>query len=70
LTLSFLQKIMLHNLRDPAVPYWHEKEYKKLVEKVGRSQNLTVLPVLGHGHCNFKSWQVLGAFYLLLGQTY
>jgi pimeloyl-ACP methyl ester carboxylesterase len=62
--------VTLHNISDPAVPYWHEALYKELVDSEGNSHNLTVLPpVLTYGHCNFKPWQVLGAFYILLNQV-
>lgn len=61
--------VTLHNLFDPAVPYRHEGLYKQIVEGSGYGHNLTVLPTLGYGHCDFKSWQVLGAFYLLLNQV-
>ena len=61
--------VTLHNLSDPAVPYRHEEIYKQLVAQKGKSGNLTVWPVLGYGHCNFKPWQVLGAFYILHNQV-
>ena len=61
--------VTLHNLSDPAVPYTHEEVYKQIVAQKGKSGNLTVLPVLGYGHCDFKPWQVLGAFYILLNQV-
>jgi len=61
--------VTLHNLCDPAVPYRHEDIYKQLVSQKSKSGNLTVWPVLGYGHCSFKPWQVLGAFYILLNQV-
>ena len=61
--------VTLHNLSDPAVPYRHERIYKQLVAQQGKSENLTVWPVLGYGHCDFKPWQVLGAFYILQNQV-
>ena len=61
--------VTLHNLSDPAVPYRHEEIYKQLVAQKDKSGNLTVWPVLGYGHCNFKPWQVLGAFYILHNQV-
>ena len=61
--------VTLHNISDPAVPYRHEKIYKQLVAQKEKSENLTVWPVLGYGHCNFKPWQVLGAFYILNNQV-
>jgi pimeloyl-ACP methyl ester carboxylesterase len=62
--------VTLHNLSDPAVPYRHEEIYKQLVAQKDKSGNLTVWPVLGYGHCNFKPWQVLGAFYILHNQVH
>jgi hypothetical protein len=61
--------VTLHNLFDPAVPYRHEGLYKEIVEGSGYGHNLTILPTLGYGHCEFKPWQVLGAFYILLNQV-
>ena len=61
--------ITMHNWNDPNVSFEHEELYAQLVKKEGCKQNLTVLPIPGFGHCNFKSWQVLGAFYLLLDKV-
>ena len=61
--------ITMHNWNDPNVSFEHEDLYAHLVKKNGYKRNLTVLPVPGFGHCNFKSWQVLGAFYLLLDKV-
>ena len=61
--------VTLHNICDPAVPYRHEEIYKQLVQQKGKSDNLTVWPVLGYGHCAFKPWQVLGALYILLSEV-
>jgi pimeloyl-ACP methyl ester carboxylesterase len=62
--------VTLHNLSDPAVPYKHEELYKQKVAAAGKLSNLTSLPALGYGHCNFKPWQVLGAFSVLLNQVH
>jgi hypothetical protein len=40
-----------------------------MVYAKGNGANLTVLPIPGFGHCNFKPWQVLGAFFLLLDKV-
>jgi pimeloyl-ACP methyl ester carboxylesterase len=61
--------VALHTLFDPAVPYRHEEIYRKRVAAMGNAENFSLLPVFAYGHCNFKPWQVLGAFYLLLGQA-
>ncbi len=61
--------VTLHTLIDGAVPFRHELIYLDRVNKAGRSQYLTVLPVVRDGHCNFKAEEVLGAFALLFLQV-
>lgn len=61
--------VTLHTLIDGAVPFRHEVVYFDRVKSAGRLRNLTVLPVVRDGHCNFKAEEVLGAFALLFLQT-
>ncbi len=61
--------VTMHNWNDPNVPFEHEELYAQMVYAKGNGANLTVLPIPGFGHCNFKPWQVLGAFFLLLDKV-
>lgn len=61
--------VTLHTLLDGAVPFRHELYYFDRVANKGRSKYLTVLPVVGYGHCAFEPYQVLGAFALLFVQA-
>jgi hypothetical protein len=51
---------------DPIVPFDHELVYKSLVARQHKSRLLTILPVIGYGHCEFTTNQILGAFALML----
>jgi hypothetical protein len=61
--------VTLHTTHDPAVPYRHELTYAYQVRKSGADANVTQIPVLRYGHCDFSAAEVLGAFGLLVYQT-
>jgi len=61
--------VTLHTTHDPAVPYRHELTYAYRVRKSGSEANVTQIPVLRYGHCEFSAEEVLGAFGLLVYQT-
>jgi pimeloyl-ACP methyl ester carboxylesterase len=61
--------VTLHTLLDGAVPFRHELIYFDRVNKKGRSEYLTILPVVRYGHCTFEPAEVLGAFALLFIQS-
>ena len=61
--------VTLHNTLDPIVPFEHELIYAALVARQHNSRFLTVLPVVGYGHCEFTSEQILGAFALMVQEA-
>lgn len=61
--------VTLHTLLDGAVPFRHEAYYFDRVASKGRLEYLTVIPVVGYGHCTFQPYQILGAFGLLFLQV-
>ena len=71
LTTGALERplVTLHTLLDGAVPFRHEATYFDRVASKGRLKYLTVLPVVGYGHCAFEPYQILGAFGLLFLQV-
>jgi hypothetical protein len=71
LTTGTLERplVTLHTLLDGAVPFRHEATYFDRVASKGRLKYLTVLPVVGYGHCAFEPYQILGAFGLLFLQV-
>jgi hypothetical protein len=58
--------VTLHTLADPVVPYWHEPIYAAKVASVNESANLTRIPVVAYGHCNFTTADVEAALATLL----
>jgi len=60
--------VTLHTIGDEIIPFWQERLYRPKVHASGKGQ-LTVLPVVSYGHCNFEVNEVLGAFALLLLQV-
>jgi hypothetical protein len=58
--------VTLHNLLDPAVPYWHEDIYAGLAAPSGMYFPYPVPLAEEYGHCNFTSDEVLGAFGMLV----
>lgn len=58
--------VTLHTLADPIVPYWQEPLYAKTVASVNRSSELTQIPVVAYGHCNFTTADVEAAIATLL----
>ena len=61
--------VTLHTTHDPAVPYRHQLTYADRVRRSGSEGNVTQIPVLRYGHCEFSAEEVLGAFGLLVHQT-
>ncbi len=61
--------VMLHTLRDPIVPYWHELLYRRKVVANGDVALHTSIPGLRYGHCNFSAAEVLVAFAILIHQV-
>ena len=58
--------ITLHTTGDPIIHYWHERAYKAKVAANGDSSLHVNIPVLRYGHCEFKNYEVLAAFALLV----
>ncbi|PXV54086.1 hypothetical protein SAMN04487785_114136 [Dyella jiangningensis] len=50
----------------PTVPSRFDTVYPALVKAAGHASNLTVLPPVGEGHCNFTPQQVGKAFDVLV----
>ena len=58
--------ITLHTTGDPIIPYWHERAYRAKVAANGDSSFHVNIPVLRYGHCEFKNYELLVAFALLV----
>lgn len=58
--------VTLHTLYDPIVPYWQEPLYAQKVASVNKSPELTQIPVVAYGHCNFSVGDVETAIATLL----
>lgn len=61
--------VLQRNAFDPTVPSRFDTVYPALVKAAGHASNLTVLPPVGEGHCNFTPQQVGKAFDVLVGKT-
>ncbi len=55
--------IVLHTIGDDVIPFQQATLY---MQKVGRGRNVTLLPVNAYGHCAFSSFDLLGAFNLMV----
>jgi hypothetical protein len=58
--------IVMHNLRDPQVPFRHAVVYGAKALRAGSGARLAVIPVPGYGHGAFTGEQMLAALYQLL----
>lgn len=58
--------ITLHTTGDPIIPYWHAPLYRTKVAASGSGGMHANIPVLRYGHCEFKNYEVLVAFALLI----
>jgi hypothetical protein len=54
---------------DQTIPPRFAGRYPDLVRDAGRSNELTVLPAVGEGHCNLTSEQIGGAFDVLIKKS-
>lgn len=57
--------VTLHTRRDPVVPFEHQLLYARAAAEAGAADQFIGLPVNRHGHCNFRTGEVLGAVALL-----
>jgi pimeloyl-ACP methyl ester carboxylesterase len=53
---------------DQTIPQRFAARYPELVRDAGRAEELSVLPPVGEGHCNFTEEQIGGAFDVLVGK--
>jgi hypothetical protein len=58
--------IVLHTTGDDVIPFSQATLY---MQKVGRGRNVTLIPVSAYGHCAFNSFDLFGAFTLLVHQA-
>jgi pimeloyl-ACP methyl ester carboxylesterase len=58
--------VIMHNLLDPIVPYWHEPLYTQKVRGNRAGFQLISIPIARYGHCNFEPEEVLAAFGILV----
>jgi len=58
--------IVLHTTGDDVVPFSQATLY---MNKVGQARNVTLIPISTYGHCTFSSFDLLGAFNLLVQQA-
>ena len=58
--------VTLHTTNDPIVPYWHIFGYRKKIQESGSGQKFGNIPIFRYGHCEFKTYEVMAAFALLV----
>jgi pimeloyl-ACP methyl ester carboxylesterase len=58
--------ILLHTTGDDVIPFWQTTLY---MNKVGSARNVTLMPVNAYGHCAFGSFDLFGAFNLMVLQA-
>ncbi len=58
--------IVLHTTGDDVIPFWQATLY---MSKVGSARNVTLIPVSTYGHCAFGSFDLFGAFNLMVQQA-
>ena len=60
------QLVMIHTTKDEIVPYWHELLYGFKIFRNRAKKNHCAIPVFRYGHCNFKTYELLAAFGVLV----
>jgi pimeloyl-ACP methyl ester carboxylesterase len=58
--------IVLHTTGDDVIPFRQATLYMR---KLGSARNVTLMPISAYGHCAFGSFDLLGAFNLLVQQA-
>lgn len=58
--------VVLHTTGDDVIPFSQAKLY---MSKAGSARNVTLIPVNAYGHCAFSSFDLLGAFNLMVQQA-
>ena len=58
--------VSLHTTGDPIIPYWHAALFQMKVLMKGSALQYVHMPVLRYGHCNFKVYEVLAGFAVLV----
>lgn len=58
--------VNLHTTGDPIIPYWHASLYGLKVLARGSALQYVHLPILRYGHCQFKTYEVLAGFAVLV----
>lgn len=58
--------IVLHTAGDDVIPFSQATLY---MQKVGSGRNVTLIPVSTYGHCAFSSFDLFGAFNILVQQA-
>lgn len=61
--------VLQSNADDPTIPPRYGTIYPQAVRRAGRQKLLTVLPRIGHGHCDFSANQTMVAFGQLVDKT-
>ena len=61
-----LPLVTLHTTGDPIIPYWHATQYLAKTILSGSGLRHTHIPILRYGHCNFKVYEVLAGFAVLV----
>jgi pimeloyl-ACP methyl ester carboxylesterase len=58
--------VTLHTTGDPIIPYWHATLYSAKTIFSGSFLRHTHIPIVRYGHCNFKVYEVLAGFAVLV----
>jgi pimeloyl-ACP methyl ester carboxylesterase len=58
--------VTLHTTGDPIIPYWHATLYQAKTLFSGSLLRHTHIPIVRYGHCNFKTFEVLAGFAVLV----
>jgi pimeloyl-ACP methyl ester carboxylesterase len=61
--------VTLHTMLDDQVSYSQETLYTSKVKDKGASAERVNIPVLRYGHCNFKPWEALLSFAIMIARA-
>jgi hypothetical protein len=61
--------VTLHTTMDQQVAFVQELLYNQKLRDEGASGEHILIPAFRYGHCNFKPWEALLSFALLIGRV-
>jgi hypothetical protein len=61
--------VTLHTLKDQQVGFGQELAYGQKLRTAGKMANRVLFPAFRYGHCNFRPWEALLSFAIVLYRT-